>query len=170
MNDHNLMVQFDQEHRNPDGSLKIDFQFAKPGDAGIDLPVVINDHLKVVPHRDYYIDHKNQQFDIPGGGYAEIPCGLAVKVPDMAWGNIKPRSSTAWKRRLVVNEAVIDSGYTGPLFILVFNPNIDPVTVVAGEKLAQLIIIPKFPLTGIVAVEELPKTARGTDGFGSTGA
>lgn len=143
--------------------------YAKEGDVGLDLPVIIDKRLKVEPFRDYYLNYKEGWFDIPPSGLAEVPCGLSIKVPEDAWANIKPRSSTAWRKRLVVNEGVIDSGYTGGIFILVFNPNLEPIRVKAGDKLAQLIIVPKYPIKRIETVSYLPKTQRGNTGFGSSG-
>jgi len=188
-----LLVKYDDVLKKAGFILK----HAKTDDIGYDVPVVMNDKLKISPHKDYYIDWKERWFDIPPMGIAEVPCGLAVKIPGAAWGNIKPRSSTGWKRHLVVYEGVIDSGFTGPLFVLVKNPNAETVRIHEFEKLAQLILIPKFlvweaqedlsfgkgadkhelikktPLAGypieIVSVDELPKTERSTDGFGSTG-
>ena len=191
-----LLVKYDDVLKKAGFILK----HAKTDDIGYDVPVVMNDKLKISPHKDYYIDWKERWFDIPPMGIAEVPCGLAVKIPGAAWGNIKPRSSTGWKRHLVVYEGVIDSGFTGPLFVLVKNPNAETVRIREFEKLAQLILIPKFlvweaeedvpnswasdgkqtfpvtkrtPLVGhpieIIGVDELPKTERSTDGFGSTG-
>ena len=164
-----LLVKYDPIHYDGNGKLRFTLKPGKPGDVGLDLPVVIDERLKIQPHMDYYINQKEQWFDIPPIGYAEVPCGLAVKVPDDAWGNIKARSSTGWKRRLSITPAVIDCGYIGPLYILVFNPNNCPVRVKAGEKLAQLIIVPKYPALKVETVKELPKTDRGVSSFGSTG-
>ena len=154
-----------------DVNIKREYQlrYAKEGDVGLDLPVVIDKRLKIEPHRGYYINFKEEWFDIPPSGLAEIPCGLSIKVPEDSWANIKPRSSTAWRKRLVVNEGIIDSGYVGPIFILVFNPNLEPIRVKAGDRLAQLIIVPKYPVEKIISVSYLPQTERGKTGFGSSG-
>ena len=163
-----LYVQYDKVLIEKEFELK----HAKPSDVGYDLPVVMSDKLKIEPHQDYYINLKERWFDIPPLGIAEIPCGLSVKIPEDCWGNIKPRSSTGWKRRLAVYEGVIDSGYVGPLFILVENPNNKTVRVQEFDKLAQLIIIPKcrgINKLSIIAVNKLPKTVRGDTGFGSSG-
>jgi dUTP pyrophosphatase len=160
-----LYVKYDDV--NIENGFKL--EYAKEGDVGLDLPVIIDKRLKVEPFRDYYINYKEGWFDIPPSGLAEVPCGLSIKVSENSWANIKPRSSTAWRRRLVVNEGVIDSGYVGPLFILVFNPNLEPIRVHAGDRLAQLIIIPKYPVEKIMTVSYLPKTQRGNTGFGSSG-
>lgn len=148
-------------------------KYAKPGDVGLDLPVVINPKNpaykpKVKPDRDYYINTEEAWIDIPGGGSAELSTGIRVFLPNNAWGNIKSRSSTGWKKRLEVFEGTIDSGYTGPLFILVRNPNDEPVRVYEGDRLAQLILIPKHIPPVIARVNSLPDTVRGNTGFGST--
>jgi dUTPase len=114
--------------------------------------------------------------DIPAFGWAEIPSALAVKLPDDAWGLIKTRSCTAWKQHLMVSCSTIDPGYTGLLGTLVYNPNHVPVRVYeyntetgVGDRLSQLILIPIYPLHKIILVDYLPKTDRGTTGFGSSG-
>jgi dUTP pyrophosphatase len=142
---------------------------AKEGDAGLDLPVVMNDHLKIMPHRDYYINRRERWFDIPAHGQAEVPCGMAVKIPDDAWGDIRPRSSTKWKRNLDVSDATIDSGYTGPLYVLVSNHTDEPIRICEFDRLAQLVLKAKYPLESIEATDILPTTVRGSTGFGSSG-
>lgn len=153
---------------------------SKPGDVGFDLPVIVNASKeeykpKVQPYKSYYIAPKGSEddpipyVDIPPLGSAELSTGLRVKVPDDSWGNIKSRSSTGWKKRLDVFEGVIDSGYTGPLFVLVFNPNQIPIRVHEGDRLAQLILMPKYPTKMVVRCSSLPTTIRGATGFGSSG-
>jgi len=159
-----LLVKYDQVLKDHGFQLEI----AKAGDAGMDLPVVMSENLKIYPHMDYYINKEERWFDIPPHGFAEIPCGLAVKIPDAAWGNIRPRSSTGWKRRLSVTDATIDSGYVGPIYILVHNPNSTPVRVHEFDRLAQMVLIPKYPVS-VASVSELPETMRGNTGFGSSG-
>ncbi len=114
--------------------------------------------------------------EVPALGWAEIPAGLSVKLPDDAWGYIKTRSCTAWKQHLIVSASTIDPGYTGLLGTLVYNPNFFPVRVYEydsktgkGDKLSQLILIPIYPLSKIVMVDTLPETERGDTGFGSSG-
>ena len=147
---------------------KFELKHAKPYDIGLDLPVVMDNRLKIEPYQDYYINHTEKWFDIPPLGLAEIPCGLSIKIPDNAWGNIKPRSSTGWRLKLVVFEGVIDSGYIGPIYILVENPNSRTIRIHEFDKLAQLIVLPKYEPLSIVSVDELPKTIRGITGFGSS--
>lgn len=165
-----------------------ELKHAKPGDVGFDLPVIVNAknpaHMPRVleagasqpqPLRPYYIAPQGSAedpipyIDIPPGGSVEISTGLRIKIPDDAWVSVRPRSSTGWKKRLNVFEGTIDSGYTGPLFALVFNPQHIPVRVHEGDRLAQLVVVPKYPLLAIVRASELPTTNRGSSGFGSSG-
>ena len=70
----------------------------------------------------------------------------------------------------------IDPGYTGPLGVLVYNPNNRPIRVYeynvntkTGDKLGQLILNHVYPLKTVILVNELPSTDRGVTGMGSSG-
>jgi len=97
-----------------------------------------------------------------------LDTGWDVKVPAGFWGSIKTRSSTFKRRKLLVLEGVIDSGYTGPLGVLVFNPTFIPKFIKKGERLAQLIILP-MSIHLFEIVQQMPVTDRGPNGFGATG-
>jgi dUTP pyrophosphatase len=62
----------------------------------------------------------------------------------------------------------IDADYRGEIQVLLVNLGGDPVTIERGERIAQLVIAPVTRAT-LVEVAELPGTARGAGGFGSTG-
>jgi dUTP pyrophosphatase len=63
---------------------------------------------------------------------------------------------------------VIDSGYRGEVCSIFYVPeNATPYAV--GDRCAQLIVMP-YPQVQTVETDELSETARGTGGFGSTGA
>lgn len=128
---------------------------AKLGDCGLDL---YNASRKLIL--------------VPPGHVAEIPTGVRIKIPDGHAGLIKGRSSTFYKRRLLVIDGIIDSGYTGSLFVNVWNPAFDegnkPIVVEPMERLAQIIVV-TTPTLKIVAADKLPVTERGSSGFGSTG-
>lgn len=98
----------------------------------------------------------------------DLSTGWDVNVPRRTWGLITARSSTFKRRRLVVHAGVIDPGYVGPLTVLVWNPGFFPRRIKAGERLAQLIIIPMID-TCIQITDQMPVTSRGTKCFGSTG-
>lgn len=104
---------------------------------------------------------------IPGGEFRDIPMGLAVSLPDGYWARITGRSSTLRKRELLVNEGIIDTGYIGPLYAGVKNLGRQPEAVMMGDRIAQLILhkVELFkPEWG-----EVRPTARGSNGFGSSG-
>lgn len=171
---------------------------AKDLDVGFDLPVKINidlikfsergeepDKLRsplLYPNLRHYVypngseDDPMPWLEVPSFGWAEVPCGLSLKLPDDAWGLLQARSSTIWKKHLIIVGSTIDPGYTGQLGVLVYNPNHKPIRIHEynpetrnGDKLGQLILIPVYKLNEIVIVDELPKTKRGVTGFGSTG-
>ena len=116
-----------------------------------------------------YNDSGDGEWTIDPGDYWRIPCGVAVEPPPGWWCWIVGRSST-FERGLLVNQGIIDPGFRGELFVIVRNVSDEVVTVRPGERLAQLIPIPLFPTTGRVErVEQLSESARGTNGFGSSG-
>lgn len=82
-----------------------------------------------------------------------------------------PRSSIVkTPLRLANSMGLIDASYRGTLKAFVDNRNSDePFTVKKGDRLFQIASPTLAPLT-VKAVKELPKTDRGANGFGSTGA
>lgn len=124
-----------------------------PGDAGFD--VYIARSLRLLP-----------------GETQDVECGISVELPPGFWGLLVGRSSAA-KRGIRVQTAIIDGGYRGPLFTIVQNAAdlAEDVELKAGERLAQLIPIPlATDSMRPVYVENLGESDRGDKGFGSTGA
>ena len=64
---------------------------------------------------------------------------------------------------------VIDEGYTGPIVVKLYNQGDEDVTIGAGQKLIQLVILPILT-PELELAESLEDTDRGAGGFGSTGA
>ena len=123
--------------------------FAYPCDAGVDLTIVRGGIIEPHTGRD-------------------LPTGLRIELPDGYWGRITGRSSTLRKRGLLINEGIIDGGYRGELFVYCYNPNGTPIPVESGARLAQLILAPII-MPEIVEVDTLAPSARGANGFGSSG-
>jgi dUTP pyrophosphatase len=97
---------------------------------------------------------------------------VAFAIPDGHAGLVLPRSGLASKKGLTLANApgLIDAGYRGEVVCAVVN--LDPqeaVEISAGDRIAQLVIV-AVPDVSPVWSEELPTSARGEDGFGSTGS
>ncbi len=101
------------------------------------------------------------------GSVTNIHSGVYIHTDHKLWFELRGRSSTFSKKGLEVISAVIDNDYTGELLFVVFNPSNEDVSISAGERMAQIVphlIIPLSLVSG-----DMPKTSRGTGGFGSTG-
>lgn len=146
-----------------------------PGDAGFDLTV-------------------SESTFIRKGEVRSLPCGFDIELPSGWWGLIVPRSSTWANHGVLVQQAVIDQGYRGPMFIVAHNPgshrgmllgsdgeiytdrSVAPksvrvwkgVHIPAGARVAQIVPLPLFP-GNVVEVDTLTPSPRGSNGFGSSG-
>jgi deoxyuridine 5'-triphosphate nucleotidohydrolase len=83
-----------------------------------------------------------------------ISIGLAIKVPEGYYGRIASRSGLAVKYGIDVGAGVIDSDYTGPVKVLLFNHGDEDFVVSEGDRIAQL-IIEKIAHLNINLVNEL---------------
>jgi dUTP pyrophosphatase len=107
---------------------------------------------------------------IEPGTFADVPCGCAVELPAGVWGMITGRSSTLRRHQLLANTGIIDTGYRGQLFAGFWNLGEAPFVATVGMRLAQFIPLPNVAAEmRAVEVPELAPSARGVNGFGSTG-
>jgi dUTP pyrophosphatase len=99
-----------------------------------------------------------------------IPTGIAVGVPKGYCFKIYARSGIADKRGLAPSNAVgiIDSDYTGQVYISLANHSEVTQYIEPGERIAQIMLEKTIPFEW-EAVDELEETDRGIGGFGSTG-
>ncbi|HEX2904232.1 MAG TPA: dUTP diphosphatase [Jatrophihabitans sp.] len=126
--------------------------YALHGDAGADLVTMVDAELAP-------------------GERALLPTGIAIELPSGYAGFVHPRSGLAARAGLGLVNApgTIDSGYRGEIKVIVINH--DPAAVIrlqAGDRIAQL-VIQRVEQAAFVVVDELPESARGTGGHGSTG-
>ena len=107
---------------------------------------------------------------IPPGGRMLVPTGLRIAIPPGYELQVRPRSGLALKNGIVLpnSPGTIDEDYRGELGVIVMNAGDAPFTVERGMRIAQAVIAPVVRATWH-EVAELPDTARGTGGFGSTG-
>jgi dUTP pyrophosphatase len=107
---------------------------------------------------------------VPAGGRVLVPTGVVIAVPPGYEAQIRPRSGLALKSGVTLLNApgTIDSDYRGEVGVIVVNHGASPVTIVRGDRIAQM-VIHELPEVDLISVDELPETARGAGGFGHTG-
>lgn len=126
--------------------------YAHPDDAGLDL-------------------RTREDVTLAPGERAVVPTGIAVAIPPGCVGLVHPRSGLAARAGLTLVNApgTIDAGYRGEIKAVL--ANLDPreaITLARGDRIAQLLVQQVETVT-VTEVAELPPTARGDRGFGSTG-
>lgn len=106
----------------------------------------------------------------PGDRFA-VPTGLAMAIPRGFEGQVRPRSGLALKFGISCpnTPGTVDSDYRGEVKVILINLGAEDFTVRRGDRIAQMIIAPVIQAT-VAEVTDLDETARGTGGFGSTGA
>lgn len=102
------------------------------------------------------------------GKHQNINTGVHIEIPYGFVGLLKAKSGLNTKAHLVCT-GVIDSGYSGPIVVPVKNHGKKPYFFNAGDKVAQLLIMP-VSCCEFVQADYIEGGERGDDGFGSTGA
>ena len=100
-----------------------------------------------------------------------VPTGVALALPEGYVAFVQPRSGLAARHGLsIVNTpGTIDAGYRGEIKVLLVNHDrTEPVELRRGDRIAQL-VVQRFERARFVEVSELPDSARGAGGYGSTG-
>ena len=127
-------------------------QYAKPGDAGLDVYARID--CTLAP-----------------GARALVPTGIAIALPEGYVCLAHPRSGLAVKYgvSIVNTPGTIDAGYRGEIQINLINHDLqNDFEIKRGDRIAQL-VFQKFEHAQFEEVDVLPESERGTGGFGSTG-
>lgn len=127
--------------------------YATEGSAGCDLRAAIETDLTITP-----------------GGRTLVPTGIALAIPAGYEGQVRMRSGLAHDRGLALLNApgTVDSDYRGELRLIIANLGSEPVTIRRGDRIAHVVFAPVVR-ADFERVAELPKSARDTGGFGSTG-
>ncbi|MGI8661854.1 MAG: dUTP diphosphatase [Acidimicrobiales bacterium] len=144
------MLEISVVRLDPDLALP---SYAHPGDAGCDL--VARDGAVLAP----------------GGGRALVATGIALALPDGYAGFVLPRSGLALRHGVTClnTPGLIDSGYRDELRVVLVNTDpSEPFEVLRGDRIAQL-VVQRVESCTFSPVDALPESARGTEGFGSTG-
>ena len=100
----------------------------------------------------------------------KLRTGVKIQLPEGWQALILPRSSIGAKTPLRLSNSVglIDSGYRGELGVLYDNTSDEPYTINAGDRIAQLLVMPNYRFQAKV-VDILADSDRGEGGFGSSG-
>lgn len=141
---------------NPKLGREIPFpQYSTKGAAGLDLRACLFEPLTLLPGETHL-----------------IPTGIALYIQDPGLaGMILPRSSLGHKHGIVLGNLVglIDSDYQGEILISCWNRGVEPFTIEAGDRIAQLVMVPvmqaQFEKVDTFAIT----SERGAGGFGHTG-
>jgi dUTP pyrophosphatase len=125
--------------------------YARPDDAGLDLCAA-------------------EAVTLAPGARALVPTGIALAIPPGFAGFVLPRSGLALRHgvTLLNTPGLIDAGYRGEVKILLVNHGDVAVTLARGDRIAQL-VVQRVERAALTPVTELPDSARGPGGFGSTG-
>ena len=100
----------------------------------------------------------------------KLRTGVKIQLPEGWLALIIPRSSIGAKTPLRLSNSVglIDSGYRGELGVLYDNISDTPYEIHAGDRIAQLLVMPSHRFQAKV-VDILADSDRGETGFGDSG-
>lgn len=149
--DHNALVS---RIDNPVIRVQLDKFAFMPGkaheeDAGYDIFTPID--FEVKPHN---------SFTIRTGVHMCCEIGNVLFIKSKSGLNVKAS---------ITSEGVVDAGYTGEIQVKLYNNSNKIMSFHRGNKITQIVplVIPQNPV--LIRVDELGKTDRGKNGFGSTG-
>ena len=128
-------------------------EYKTSGSSGMDLMAFVESSIKIAPNT-----------------LELIPTGLSIAIPENLEIQIRPRSGLAVKSSVSVlnTPGTIDSDYRGELKIILFNHGNKDFIINNNDRIAQMVLTPVIKME-LEEVDQLPKTIRGSGGFGSTG-
>jgi dUTP pyrophosphatase len=125
--------------------------YAHPGDAGADL-------------------RTREDVELGPGERRLVPTGVAIALPYGYAAFVHPRSGLAARHGITVvnTPGTVDAGYRGEILVCLLNTDREvPVRFRRGDRIAQL-VVQRVSRARFLDVTELPTSARGTGGHGST--
>lgn len=126
--------------------------YAHTTDAGMDL---------------YAAGDTSKAYLVPAHGSMKFDTGVHILIPEGYVGFLKSKSGLNVKKS-IVSEGVIDAGYTGSIVVKLYNHGDENIYFYGGEKITQLVILP-VEHAEFEVVDSFEETARGANGFGSSG-
>jgi len=139
---------------------------------GRQLIVYYNDDI-LKPEKPHFMDagvdlKTAEDIVLPPKELKLVRTGVKVKIDFGYVGLLKDRSGLA-ARGLMSLGGVIDAGYTGEVKALLINTSDETITFQKGDRVIQLITARIDTGLDIVKGQPIEETARGSNGFGSTG-
>ena len=126
--------------------------YAHPGDAGADLSCA-------------------HDVTLGPGERTTVSTGVRIALPEGYAAFVHPRSGLAAHYGITVLNApgTVDAGYRGEVRVTLLNTDLRTTVVLhRGDRVAQL-VVQRVEHAAFAEVDELPASARGAGGFGSTG-
>jgi len=156
-----LLVPQQLHHISESSALKVKVKLLRPhskmpdrkhpGDAGFDL-------------------YADDQYSIWSHESTLVKTGIAIEIPFGYEAQVRARSGLASKNGVFAVNGVgtIDAGYRGELGVILSRVGSGPYVISRGDAIAQL-VIQKLPDVCLIPAKELSESARGANGYGSTG-
>ena len=128
-------------------------EYATALSAGVDLLAAVSSDITIKP-----------------GERSLVPTGLAIELPPGFEAQIRPRSGLAIKNGVTVlnSPGTIDADYRGEISVILINHSLEDFTISRGQRIAQMVVAPVSHVSW-AKTENLSESARGENGFGSTG-
>ena len=125
--------------------------YARPDDAGLDL-------------------YAAEPVTLAPGARALVATGIALAIPPGFAGFVLPRSGLALSHgvTLLNTPGLVDASYRGEIQVLLVIHGDAPISLSRGDRVAQL-VVQRVEHVALAPVAELPESARGAGGFGTTG-
>ena len=128
-------------------------EYAKPGDAGMDLRANLQTPVLLKPME-----------------RALIPTGIHIALPEGYEAQVRPRSGLALKKGITVlnTPGTIDSGYRNEIGVILINLSNEDFLIENGDRIAQM-VFKEFVAGILIPTDKLDETERGQGGFGHSG-
>jgi dUTP pyrophosphatase len=136
------------------------------GAAGMDLRAALTD----ADYTHAWAPEDKECVILSAGEFRLIPTGVSLAIPEGYEVQVRPRSGLAAKSGIsIVNSpGTVDCDYRGEIKVCLINLSKVSFRIKRGDRIAQMVLAPVSQARWSV-VDDLPESARGASGFGSTG-
>ena len=144
------------------------------GNEKILINVSFDKNETIIPTLSY---NNSAGYDLPSAETITVPkwsrrlvnTKLRFDIPEGFYGEIKARSGMAIKKGVIAFNGTIDSGYTGFVYVIVFNFSNDDFLIQKGDRIGQIIFQKCHSVSFNICEKLISISERGESGFGSSG-